>query len=337
MAQAGLRPTASQRAARTWRQVQGNENRDDRSRRRAMEYDQEERRARALGWFSIGLGLTEVAAPQSLARLIGLHNQQALIRLFGIREIASGVGILASRRPAGWLWTRVAGDIIDLAVLGAGFGSPNADQRRLTAATAAVAAATVLDLRCSQQLSRSSDFAGPIRVKKSITVNRRPEEVYVFWRELQNLPRFMYHLESVTVTGENRSHWVAKAPAGMKVEWDAEVTQDRPNELIAWRSLPGSNVEHFGSVRFERAPGARGTIVRVELQYRPPAGAMGAVVAKLFGEEPEQQVQEDLRRLKQVIEAGEVLTTQGQPAGRRRSTSWKYDQTVRPAASLVAG
>jgi uncharacterized membrane protein len=326
----GMEP---QRPPQDWRQIGAPAY--HRSRRGAVEYDDEERRARALGWFSLGVGLTEIAAPQAVARLIGLGNGRGLMRLLGLREIASGVGILVSRKPAGWLWTRVAGDLIDLGLLGAAFGSPNADPRRLTAATAAIAAATVLDLRCSQELSRSSEFTRPIRVKKSITVSRRPEEVYKFWRELQNLPRFMYHIESIKITDEKRSHWVAKAPAGMKVEWDAEIVEDQPNDVIAWRSLPGSDVENSGSVRFEQAPAARGTVMRVEMQYRPPAGAAGAAVAKLFGEEPEQQVQEDLRRFKQVIEAGEVLTTQGQPAGRARSTSWKYDQTVRPAASVA--
>jgi uncharacterized membrane protein len=330
MSKAEFRQMDDQRAASAWRPES---NREARVNRRAFDYNQERRRARALGWLSIGLGLTEFAAPQSVARLIGLNNQRALVRFLGMREIASGVGILASRRPAGWLWTRVAGDIMDLALLGAAFGSRNTDHGKLATATAAVAAATVLDVRCSQQLTRSEDITGPIRVKKSITINRPPEEVYRFWRELQNLPRFMYHLEAVQKVDEKRSHWIAKGPAGRKVEWDAQIIEERPNELIVWRSLPGSDVDNSGSVRFERAPGGRGTVVGVELQYRPPVGAMGATVAKLFGEEPGQQVEEDLRRLKQVMEAGEILTTEGQPAGRARSTSWKYDQTVRPGAT----
>jgi uncharacterized membrane protein len=116
----------------------------------------------------------------------------------------------------------------------------------------------------------------------------------------------MRHLESVRVTGEGRSHWVARAPAGTTVEWDAEVVEDRPNELIAWRSLPGSEVPNSGTVRFALAPGGRGTEVRVELQYDPPGGKLAAVVAKLFREEPSQQVQDDLRNFKQVLEIGEV-------------------------------
>lgn len=158
-----------------------------------------------------------------------------------------------------------------------------------------------------------------IKVEKSVTVNRSPEELYRFWRNFENLPRFMNHLESVKDTGAGRSHWVAKAPAGKTVEWDAEVYNEKENELIAWRSLEGADVDNAGSVRFEPATGGRGTVVRVTLKYDPPGGALGALVAKLFGEEPSQQIEEDLRRFKQVMEAGEAATTEGQPSGRSAS------------------
>jgi uncharacterized membrane protein len=143
-----------------------------------------------------------------------------------------------------------------------------------------------------------------IKVERSITVSRPREEVYRFWRQLENLPRFMDHLESVTVIDENRSHWVAKAPAGTKVEWDATIHNEIENELIAWRSLPGADVDNAGSVHFETT--GNGTEVRVVLSYDPPAGKVGATVAKLLGEEPSQQVEEDLRRFKQVMEATET-------------------------------
>jgi uncharacterized membrane protein len=146
-----------------------------------------------------------------------------------------------------------------------------------------------------------------IRVRKSVTVNRPAEEVYAFWRNLENLPRFMKNLESVQVSGGNRSHWKAKAPAGTSVEWDAVTIEDRPNELIAWRSVEGADVPNVGVVRFVRAPGGRGTEIHVELRYDPPAGKLGSLVAKLFGDEPGQQVDGDLRRLKQVLEIGEVV------------------------------
>jgi uncharacterized membrane protein len=158
-----------------------------------------------------------------------------------------------------------------------------------------------------------------IKVEKSVTVNRPPEEVYRFWHNFQNLPRFMNHLESVADLGNNRSHWVAKAPAGKTVEWDAEVYNEKENELIAWRSLEGADVDNAGSVRFEPAPEGRGTVVRVTLKYDPPAGKLGSLVAKLWGEEPSQQIEEDLRRFKQVMETGEIPTTEGQPSGRSAS------------------
>jgi uncharacterized membrane protein len=153
------------------------------------------------------------------------------------------------------------------------------------------------------------------KVERSIVVGRPVQEVYQFWRNFENLPRFMDHLESVTVMDETRSHWVAKAPAGTKVEWDAVIHNELENQLIAWRSLPGSDVNNAGSVHFtEAGPGQ--TEVRVVLSYEPPAGELGAVIAKLLGEEPSQQVADDLRRFKQVMEASELSgNSRGHPAG----------------------
>ncbi len=155
-----------------------------------------------------------------------------------------------------------------------------------------------------------------VKVEQSVTVNKSPAELYRFWRNFENLPRFMNHLESVSVEGSGRSHWVAKAPAGTTVEWDAEVYNEKENELIAWRSLEGADVDNAGSVRFEPATDGRGTVVRVSLKYDPPGGLLGSAFAKLFGEEPSQQIEEDLRRFKQVMEAGDTLTTEGQSSGR---------------------
>jgi uncharacterized membrane protein len=157
-----------------------------------------------------------------------------------------------------------------------------------------------------------------VHVKDSVTIGRPLEELYRFWRNLENLPRFMEHLESVRVTGPERSHWVAKAPAGARVEWDAEIINEVENQVIGWRSLPGSTVTSAGSVNFDEAGPDRGTRITVHLQYDPPAGKLGALFAKLFGEEPSQQVREDLRRLKRLLEAGEVPTIEGQSSGRAR-------------------
>lgn len=150
---------------------------------------------------------------------------------------------------------------------------------------------------------RSIPHGAGIRIEKSVTVQRSPEDLYRFWRDLSNLPHVMQYLESVTVLDSVHSHWVAKAPAGMKVEWDAEIVNDIENELIGWRSVAGADVSNAGSVHFTPAPSGRGTIVRVNLKYDPPAGKLGAAVAKLFGTDPDQTVEQDLRLFKQLMES----------------------------------
>ena len=157
-----------------------------------------------------------------------------------------------------------------------------------------------------------------IKVEKSVTVNKAPDEVYRFWRDFENLPRFMDHLKSVEKKDpEGRvSHWVAKGPAGRDVEWDAELVADDPNERMVWRSPEGADVDSAGPVRFVPAAGGRGTEVRVVFEYDPPGGRIGQAVAALWGQEPHKQVEDDLRRFKNVIEAGEVPTTTGQASGR---------------------
>jgi uncharacterized membrane protein len=293
----------------------------------------EEKLAIGLGWFSIGLGLAELTAPRKTARLMGVKEKTGLMRTLGLRELASGIGILTRKQPKGWLWARVVGDAIDLAILGTSIVTNDGKRGRATFATAAVAGVTALDVLCSQKVSKRRYVnISAVHVRKSLTVNKSPQELYKFWRNFEAFPSFMNHLKSVKILDERRSHWVAKAPAGSSVEWDAEIIYDKPNELIAWRSLPGADVENSGSVRFERSAGNRGTIVRVEVEYNPPAGVLGSVVAKLFGEAPEKQITVDLMRFKQLIETGEVARTEGQPAGRMRSTSRKYDDLVRAGA-----
>lgn len=158
-----------------------------------------------------------------------------------------------------------------------------------------------------------------ILVEKSVTVNKPAFDLYSYWRDFDNLPTIMSHLESVTVRDHVNSHWVAKAPAGRTVEWDAEVINEEPGKLIAWRSLQGADVPNSGSVRFIELPAGRGTEVRVRLEYAPPAGKLGMIVAKLFHQEPNQQIDDDLRRFKSLMEAGEYPTTEGQPSGREKT------------------
>ncbi|MBD2531686.1 SRPBCC family protein [Nostoc flagelliforme FACHB-838] len=157
----------------------------------------------------------------------------------------------------------------------------------------------------------------PIKVEKTVTINKSAEELYRFWHDFENLPTFMKHLKSVKVHNEKRSHWIANAPLDNTVEWDAEILEDRENEFISWASVEGADIDNSGFVRFKKAPGDRGTEVKVVLEYNPPGGALGATVAKLFGEEPEQQIGDELRRFKMLMEAGEIATTEGQPSGRK--------------------
>jgi len=276
------------------------------------------RLALGLGWFSIGLGVAEVVAPRAMARLSGLRDDQSsesIVRSLGAREIAHGVSILAQPDRARWLWSRVAGDAVDLSFLGTAMSQNDSDRRRVAAATAAVVGVTILDILAAQRLSRSStpreSADRGARVEQVVTINRPIEEVYQFWRNFENFPRFMRHLEEVRVLDARRSRWQAKGPAGTSVQWDAEIVQDIDDEWIAWRSLPGADVENHGSVRFRRAPGARGTEVRVQLEYYPPAGALGRGIAWLFGEEPDQQIREDLHRFKQLMEAHEIALSEG--------------------------
>jgi uncharacterized membrane protein len=154
-----------------------------------------------------------------------------------------------------------------------------------------------------------------IKVEKAVTINRSPEELYRFWRNLENLPRFMHYIRAIKAQG-NRSHWVVEAPMGSKVEWDAEIINEKPNELIAWKSVPGSDVDNTGSVHFHPAPSGVGTEVKVTLKYDPPAGEIGATFAKLLGDDPAKQIQDALRELKQMMEAGEVPTATGKPPKR---------------------
>ena len=153
------------------------------------------------------------------------------------------------------------------------------------------------------------------KVERAITIGLPPQTVYSFWRQLENLPRFMHHLESVVQTDSTHSRWTVRTPRDKLIHWDAEIIEDRPNELISWRSLPGADVENAGSVWFKPAPGERGTVVKVALKYAPPAGTLGLVISKLWGRDAATQIEEDLFRLKSLLEAGEAPSVQGQPHG----------------------
>ncbi len=282
-----------------------------------------------LGWFSLGLGAVEILAPRMLSWAIGAPKRTGLLRWLGLREVVNGLGILFGRSRRPWVAARVGGDMMDAALLGSAFGSSEASRPRLVAATLAVAGVTALDVLTTKRIPRSGARTGEIHFKRSVAIDRSPEELYRFWHDFENLPRFMNHLTSVRSIGSRRTHWAAKGPAHTTVEWDAVVTEDEPGKLISWRTVERSTVDHMGSVRFEPGPTDRATTVHVEMWYRAPGGSAGALIAKVFGENPEKQVRVDLRRFKQLMETGEIATTEGQPAGRTKSTSRKYDDFVR--------
>jgi uncharacterized membrane protein len=219
-------------------------------------------------------------------------------------SMAAGAGLavygLSRLKGAGWLYAAAGGLLI----------------RRGVTAHCDVYDALGINTSADPADTRAA-LRGPrgVNVLESVTISRPIEELYRFWRNLENLPSFMRHLESVEKVTDTISHWRAKGPAGMVVEWDAEIHNEVPNQVIGWRSLEGADVVSAGAVNFDSAAAGRGTRVTVHLQYSPPGGKVGAAVAKLFGRDAETEIREDLRRFKQLVEAGEVPTTAGQPRG----------------------
>ncbi|MFW5467736.1 SRPBCC family protein [Knoellia sp. CPCC 206391] len=258
--------------------------------------------------------------PDGVARRVGVDDAASaplVIRAVGARELLHAGLLLFGPRRA--VWTRVAGDAMDVAVLGHAWSRRSGERRsRLAVATAAALGIAAVDGYAAVRTARSqhgSGRPGPLRLQASVTVNRTPEEVHAFWRDLGNLPSFMGHLKSVSERSDGTSHWVAKGPAGTSVSWDAEITGEEVGRRLAWKSLEGADVHNSGTVHFSPAPGDRGTEVKVVLHYDVPGGPLGRAAAKLLGEEPEQQVRDDLRRFKQVMETGEVVRSDGLPHG----------------------
>src|SRR5687768_12539472 len=189
------------------------------------------------------------------------------------------------------------------------------------------------------EINRSENGHKGIQVQRSVMLNRRRDELFRIWRNFENLPRFMKHLKSVRVsnTDNGRSHWVTTGPLGREIEWDSEIIEERENEYMAWSSLPGSIVESRGSVHFMDAPGKRGTILYVSMEYQPPAGSLGAAFAKLFGEEPSQQIRDDLRHFKQIMETGEAASVDGQPSGRNQHFEKSIAERERERERVLVG
>ncbi|MFI7075292.1 SRPBCC family protein [Micromonospora sediminicola] len=280
---------------------------------------------------SLGLGVAQLAAPETVRRISGVDDSatsRAVVPLVGARELVHTAGLLTSRRKGVWVWTRVVGDAMDLTSLGMAIAHRGGRRRRLVGVAGAVGGITVVDLLTAVQATRAKKTrsaaavrgarkGGPMELTATTTVRKSPQEVYAFWRDLGRLPMFMAHLEEVRSTGDRTSHWSASAPFGKSVEWDAEIVDEVAGEKIAWRSIGNADVPNAGSVRFVPAPDGVSTEVQVVLTYEIPGGAVGKAVAKYFGEEPHQQLDDDLRRLKQVLETGEVVRSDGAPWGKR--------------------
>ncbi len=196
------------------------------------------------------------------------------------------------------------------------FAAARARRGRLGTAMAMAAAVATLDYVVTRRRPAFPEAAPrvPAQRRAIITINRPPGDVYAFWRRLENLPRFMSHLGSVVTTGERSSHWTVKA-RGTSMEWDAAIVEDVPDSYLAWRAVADAPVPNSGNATFNLAPGGRGTEVSVWLTYQPPAGLSGELFAKLLGADPGRHLQADLRRLKQLLETGEIPTTTGQPTG----------------------
>ncbi|HEX5046824.1 MAG TPA: SRPBCC family protein [Gammaproteobacteria bacterium] len=269
-----------------------------------------------LGWFSIALGAAELLAPRGTLGAIGVRPSRgnaAILRGMGVREIASGVGILSNPESKEWVGSRVAGDVVDLALLSCALLKAERPARTLLA-TAAVLGVGLLDVLGTEQLAearksptRDGAKAFESRVLRSITVGCSRAEAYAHWRDFTRFPSFMEGIESVETVSDRRSRWRARGPLGTSATWESEIVSDKPDELIAWRSVEGSTVYHGGTVHFADAPREQGTVVTVEMSYAPPGGKIVSGLLKMFRKEPGQQIGDDLRRFKQVMELGEVL------------------------------
>jgi hypothetical protein len=244
-----------------------------------------------LGWLSVGLGLGALLAPRSLGALTGLGGARSpLLRLVGCRELASGLGLLTQRRQSPWLWSRVAGDAMDLALILSACGPGNPARTRSLITAGVVATITAGDLTASVRENLRpgrSQHAAEATLSEVLIVNKAPQECYEFWRKQASL-----------------------SPT-------SEITADAPGSHIGWRTLDGADVERVGVVRFHPAPGGRGTLVRVAMRYRPPLGLKGGLFSRLFGKYPRFEARENLRQFRQLMETGEIPTTRGQPSGPR--------------------
>jgi uncharacterized membrane protein len=284
-----------------------------------------------LGWFSIGLGLVELFGPRRLTRAFGASYQAPLYQLAGVREIASGVGLLLSRDKSPWLWARAAGDAMDIAVLGIGHGRNR--KGRVVTALLSLAGIAALDLWTAQRMQEREEQSahgvgahtgsrgwrlGAMDIERSITINKSPQELLVLWQVPDTLPRIMAHIADIEQLGQGRARWTIPAPFGQSLAWQTEITHADPDTGLHFRSdqTAGALIPS-GAVRFSKAPGNRGTVMTLRVRFNPPGGAPGRVVARLLGDAvPATLIDKSLHYFKALAETGEIPTTAGQPAAR---------------------
>lgn len=290
--------------------------------------------AQSLGWLGVGLGVAGLAAPGAVARLLGCADRRSTrraLRLIGTRELLTGLAIVSRRRPHWGLWSRVVGDAIDIGLLLRTVGLGRGSRTPLALGALGVVAAadvftSVRTTLAARNEARDADAVEDpdaatggedlIPFRAALTIDRPRREVYAFWRQLENLPRFMPYLGSVQPVDDRRSHWKAVAGGKVVAEWDAEIFSDVPDLLIGWRSSSkAKDVAHTGRVRFMDAPGNRGTEVHLEMRVALPGGALVQKAAKVFRKIPEQVATHDLHRLKQILETGAITLSDASAAG----------------------
>lgn len=276
--------------------------------------------AHGLGVFSLCLGLAELLAPKRIGGYLGMEHRSRLLRVYGLREIGSGAGILARSDPSPGVWARVGGDALDLAALGTELVSGNNTRKsRVAVATAAIASITAIDIVTARQLSDAgqrragSSRSGVKTVDRTVTIGKSPDELYRLWRDSQTLPRVMHHAAAITVTDATHAHWKVDAPLGRTFEWDTEIVEDRPGELVRWKSLPGDAIPNEGSVTFRPGPRDWGTEVSLGLTFSPPGGLLGAATTVLPDAISKVAVSKALYRFKSLAETGEIPRTDPHP------------------------
>lgn len=282
----------------------------------------QQKMARALGWFSIGLGLGEVTAARRLGRFLGIEQRAGLLRAYGVREVATGIGILTHRRPAPGLWARVGGDVLDLATLGSALLDANPKRGNVGVAAGAVAAITALDVAAARRLGSQpksgAAAAGATEIRRTISIGKSAEGLYRVWREPQALPVLMKGIAEVTALDADRARWKVRAPLGRTLEWETRIVEDRPDELVRWESVPGASLPNQGSISFRPAPDGWGTEATLRFRFEPPTSPLGGVVALLPDAVPAAAIGTVLRRFKSLAETGEIPTLERNPSARGR-------------------